>query len=995
MSLNALIPRDYLPELAGYKILLQNFASQWNYAGTLERQLEIETEVLAIFEKLLALSYELEDVTQFDHPDIDDFAADYDRAQYFSIINIMKVRALSQMYLEAYNNQQLSILELTGKIRRAQQKKAVLSLWDDNLFKHVAAEGFFNLDSLNTEHSTGSRCWINTVQGTLTLPKSSSSKKFPKKVKIGSSSNGQPGNSDDDVTTNNIKPSFMLDGNPDTWFEYEKLDTGPLKLSAVCEFDQPVIINELIITPAALGTGVDFEVVDVFFNVGGEKEVTLRELVRGTVPEEFWTVKTVGNDFQWSATFLPVKCQEVTIKFKQEHSYVIKTATNDGRTASRTRFSVGIKSLYFNQSKFESSGGISSAETDLPGSLYACVAYADLFPNSNSLFKAALDVSFDGGETWEVDVLGVPNSESRSLVLNGNESSFIWRLQLERDNEAFQTVNSYSEEDIVYDTDSISRGVSKVFSPARIPLIDQPYNNEVFVIQPKLLTRTTKLRDAIVLGRNGTATDLILPFPIDIIEEDIDPDDIHIWVNGIEWTRVEDEDDLAAVTYMFSENYAELKFIDSLENHSVIKASMDPERMLIAEESDGYYHKMRHLFDPTKEHIKIEGLDSTTTRKTTLLTRGTTRINLSYRNLVDDTIEFVSSEGNTYNSQSSRGDLAASGDYYLDLVNGMLYLFEEITTDIVTLIFEYQGVNKVKSESFDIIMEGIEPWGVRIAKNALVAETLTDTVSGSNLPLIDILTGGVVTRTNRFSGSTTALTLSRDYVIKGSIKVGPELFGRDEEYTAPTEVTYVDGYTEFLGLYQMDNETTVETEAGTDGIITFTLAAASAYYSTLGITFSDTTTFSDQETSLGDVTTAGQWYIDGTTGVVSIYVGSGETLPGDINIYYSYRDPSFDSTNLFSADYQQGIFYTSESMVSGSEIQYKASNYMVSYHLCAEVDNYKYSASSNTITLSTESLSDLNSRVKIIWAKSPIDTSLEEMREYFSPLINSISLRFE
>lgn len=1003
MSLNALIPRKYLPEIAGYKILLQKFSRMWSYASSLEQRLEIETEALGVFEKLLALVYELEDVTQFDHPDLADFTSDFDRAKYFSAVNIAKIKALSQMYLEAYNNQQLSILELTGKIRRAKQKKAVLSLWDDNLFKHVAAEGFFNLDALDTSHSSGSRCWVNTVQGTLTLPKSSSSKKFPKKVKIGSSSNGQPGNSDEDVTTNNIKPSFMLDGNPDTWFEYEKLDAGPLKLSAICEFSQPTIVNELIVTPAALGTGVDFEIVDVFFNIGGGKEITLRELVRGTVPEEFWTVKTIGNDFQWSATFLPVKCQEVTIKFKQEHSYVVRTATNDGRTASRTRYSLGIKSLYFNQTRFEASGGINSTETDLPGSLYACVAYSDIFPNSKSLFKANLDVSFNGGETWEIDVLGMPNSESRSLVLAGNESSFIWRLQLTRNDDAFQTVNSYSEEDVVYDTESISRGVSKLFSPARIPLVEQPYNNEVFVMQPKLLTRTTKLRDAVVIGRTGGAADgeKTFSFPIDIIEEDIDPDDIHIWVNGFEWTRVEDEADLASTFYKFTENYERVVFF-GLSEHSTIKVSMDPERMLIAEESDGYYHKMNHLFDPTKERIKIEGLNDTVTNKTIILTRGVTRINLKYRNIIDDTVEFVSSEGNTYTAVSSRSttDLTAAGQYFLDAVNGMLYLYEGITTDIVTLKFQYQGVNQVSSESFDIIMDKVIPWGVRIAKDALVAETLTDTVGGSRLSLIDITTGSVMTRISSFSASSTAETLSRDYIIKGSVIVGPELFGRDEEYNAPTEVTYVDGYTEFLGLYQMDNETTVGTDAGGDGLVTFTLAAASAYYSPLGITFDDSVTFVTRETSLGDVSGTdsadkGKWYIDGVTGVVTVNVGAHGVLPDGISIYYSYRDPSFDSTNLFSVDYKTGILYSSESMVSGSKIKYKASNYMVSYQIGAEIDNYNYSASSNTVTVGTEGLSDLNSRVKIIWAKSPVDSSIEEMREYFSPLLNSISLRFE
>jgi len=997
MSINSLLSRKYLPELAGYRILLQAFAAQWNLANTLSERIEIEADTFSTFRKLLDLSYELESVTQFAHPVVGDFVDDQDRASQFLVANITKLKALTQMYLELYNNQQLALLELTGRLRRAKQKKAVLALWDDNLFKHVVAEGFLNLDKLNTAHGTGSRCWVDTMQGVLTLPKISSSKKIPHKIKIAASSNGQPGNSDEDITTNNIRPSFMLDGNPDTWFEYEKLDTGPLTLSVFCEFSMPTIINEFIIAPAALGTGVSFEIVDVLFNAGGEQELSLRDLVRGTVPEEFWTVKTVGNDIQWAVTFLPVKCQEVVVKLKQEHSYIIRSLTRDMRSVERSRYSIGIKNLYFNQAKYQPSGGIGSVEDKLPRNLFACSSHADVFPGSASLFKAALDVSFDGGESWKTDVLGIPSSEGTSVVLNGNEESYMWRLQLSRNDDAFRLVNSYTEDDIAYDTDSIVRGVSKLFSPARIPLVDQPYNNEVFVLQPNLLTRASKMRDAIVLGRNGSSPSATLPFPIDIIEEDIDPDEIHIWVNGLEWERVSDENSLGNGKYMFREKYTEVTFIGGLDPNSTIKASMDPERMLLTEKSDGYYHEMEHLFDATKERIRIEGLNSSISNKTMVLPRGVSRIDLGHRNIIDGSIVFL---GLTLTKVNDRASLTSSNTYFLDTVNGILHLYEGLTAgQVVTVKFQYQGTNKVGNNSFDLIMDGVRPLGVRIAKDALVAETLTDIVEdiagGQFLDLIDVRTGLGVVRPSSFAGSNRALALSRDYIVRGSVVVSPGLFGYSANTKAPSEVSYINGYAEFLGLLQMENEVTAETAAGASNKVVFTVAAGAAYHSNLDITFSNTTIFNNKKNSASDVLGTGDWHIDNGTGSITVWVETGKTLPGGINLYYYYRDPDFDSANLFSVDYKRGIFYSSEDMVDSGKISYKASNYMVEYQIGAEVNAYTYDPSSNVVTVTTEGLSDLNSTVKIIWAESPIATSLEEMREYFSPLVSTIALRFE
>ena len=120
----------------------------------------------------------------------------------------------------------------------------------------------------------------------------------------------------------------------------------------------------------------------------------------------------------------------------------------------------------------------------------------------------------------------------------------------------------------------------------------------------------------------------------------------------------------------------------------------------------------------------------------------------------------------------------------------------------------------------------------------------------------------------------------------------------------------------------------------------------------------------------------------------------------DIAIKYSYYDRTFDSSNLYSVDYRNGVFYTSKTQkdTSGSgvkNITYKTSKHTISYDLANEIDRYRYNPSSNSVSVRTEALSVKNNLVKVVWTTVADKADLKALRRYFSPIIQTFGIRFQ
>jgi hypothetical protein len=1036
MSVNSCLHRDFVPEIEGLQAIFARYLSAWRFAGTFEDRLIAEVDIIHLFKEVINYSYKLEEVTEFNHLDVVDLNSIQEANVNAIRLNTAKLRSIAELYIEYFNSQQDALSELIGLLRRGRQTLSTLRLWDRTNTKWVVSEAFLNLDQLDSNYTSLPLCNINTSGGYLTLPVSTTSNVNPATNAIGSGSNGFSGNSNyTEVSTNDTLPRFCFDGKADTWFEYEKFDSGPLRLNLVCQLNKADIVNGISIESLNFGEGMDFVVADITYSSVSGKTLSLHDLVSPSMPDDFNVVKTVGNDTFWEIAHMPVRCKSITIKFEQENAYFVKFRTQDGRVVQRPRYAIGIKNIELKQHRYKSEGGINSIIFAMMSGIYATNATVDVFPRGHTLFSANLNASVDGGENWINDVLNLPETQGETILCDGEEFNFAWSLALTRNDDVFSEATSFTDEEVKIETDSLLRRVSPTHNPAEFQLSEKPYNKEVFVIQPKVARKVSGSAQALDLGVIASTAEVSLPLPFSIIDEGLDPAKLRVYARRIELTRVNDKASLASDKYFITPDYKYL-ILKDIEPGSMIKYAFDVDRLLFTERSDGYYAKFETLFDPDIENINLTRLPSFPSRKSIMVPPGKQVIPLGYKNL--SSLELQSENGTTYNGLFSEqwntqanspavyahlfSNSSPSADYFVDMVNGILYFKDKTTTqlDNIKVTFLHSTDERLSSDSFSVWYDKIKPVGIVVRPEAMITKDVSENPFAATNPLserIDPITGVLEVREDIFASANTLQkwTLSHEYIVMGSVILGPEIFDNPATFPAPQESPYVDGYTEFLGLLQMEEEFVPEIQTTTNTTVQFKLAAREAWHSPLGIAFSganSSTYFANRETLLSDVIgpqgTLGKYHIS-SGGLVTVYVGANSSLPAGISMYYSYKDPTHDLTNRFSVDYMRGLLFLSQPLLATPaggtvdatkrqelSIGYKVAGYTVGYDVAIENNSYTYNPTSNSVTVRTENIKSwINKQIKIIWGKSPEEGEpLEELKGFFSPIMTNIGFRF-
>lgn len=989
MSVNSTINQSYLAEVEALSDFLGEFIAQRNGAPTLEEKALVEARAIVLFENLLELDYKLQNLKPGDYPEYENYQDFYGEYLYVMQVALAKLRRLTKLFVDHFNSQQYALTDLLGKMKRVRQKRAALGLWNNEEARFVLSEHFLNLDNLDTKYISTDSCQVDVAQGVLSLPVRDRSPLEIKSIRIGSGSNGQVGNSDEAVTTNNISPEYAINGNSNNWFEYERLDSGPLDLSLILELTKIDVVNNITLTPLNIGQAYSYSVEDIQFSSDGQT-VGIRDLA-GFLDEDRLTVKSAGNDSEWSLSFLPVQAKTITIKLRQTSNYLVKVASSNGASTSRRRYAVGLENIGINKIRYSSQGGINSVERNIRNGLYITIPVVNVWPPAPELFDALIEVSFDGGETW-VQAENVNDGIGESVLMEGVETTMLWRLAISRDDDALANATSFLPvASGLRDVDFFMRPVSKFKSPAVFSLPTIPARSDVFVMQPRIARRGGRLKRLLVGTGTGTSSRIELPFSV--VDSGLDPEQMTVYVNRVAYAYQQDDTAVAAGEWGFSDDFSELIFSSDLEDGAQVAVVFEEERMLFEQKSDGFYHQMELLFDPDKDNIDISYHPRSSTRVTRLLPRDRKVIHLGVKNIESDNFEFHADGGSSFSEVTTRADLIATpNSYMLDAVNGILWLNSELDDETVRVTFPHQSAQAVNHSDFSVVYEeeSVRPWGVKIEPSAFQAKEATDTVGGSIGKRMNPITGVWEARTAKITSGSDAMTLTYDYIVKGSVRVSGDMFDADG---SPEEVDFIDGKTEFLGLIPMNTETTVETEEDGTGIVTFKLAAGALWYSGFETLFGDTSVFASLEASAAAVTSAGEYHI-ADDGTVTVYVGVGNSLDGGISILYYYQDPEFEPQNKYSVDYRNGVFYGGSDLQSGATVAYKASSHKIAYNVGREVEKYSYDRSTNSVQVRTEGLKDINRLVKVIWAKQTSATSLRNLRDYFSPLFSLLAFRY-
>ena len=987
MSVNRTFSREREIIRDGLEAIIGEYVLGSKTAATEEERSTIEGELVGRFEYLMQERFDFPDVLPGDSLLLEPVAQAYRTIYDLTRMNRAQLQTITDHFVEYHNTREALLLDLQGKARRVQQKRAALNLWDNNTL-YALADDFFNRQYLSTELTSEEPCEVHPTQGVLTLPILSEDVLTIKNVSLGTGSNGTPGNSNEEVDLRVNNPAHVFDGDENTWFEYERLDSGPCKLVLKVHLSTPQFINKLRLEPLNLGAGYAFEVEDVALSASSAEATSIKDRIATTLPKDFWVVDTTGSSKDWSLVFVPVLAQVVTFTLRQRAPTQVLVATADDRTVSRNRYAIGIKRLEVIQQKYAEVGSISSLDREYSGSLYVSTPVVSVFPPNQTLYKLNLETTLDSGSTWHTsETYG--EGPSDTILLDGDGGYLAWRTTLKRQSEAFSQVQDFLEKDLeTKDVSSVLRTVSKAQSPAAIALKERPKSSRVFAMQTQLGRRGDKYK-SVYLGQ-GVGDDVSFELPFSLLDHDLDPEELRVFANRREYTYNADNSALGANEWSFSDDFREVEVGSGLSSNSIIRMSFRKERMLFEERSDGFYHKSMMLFDPDQENIVLELLPRDGIRATHLIPRHQEIIRFPHRYLEDDTFQLQSSDGILYSEQVTRLAVTTiSNSYYVNYKDGVMWLNSATGSDQIRVSYRHHTPKELDSSQYKIVYDGLAPRGFLVAPEAMEAQSVTDAIHLAATRRYDPVTGDYGVKGSPYGTSADASNLSYDYLVAGSVQVGDDLLTNG---LSPEEVPYIDGKTEFLGLIPVENEKTVEI-APTGGLVQFTLGAGALVHYEYDVLFENTTVFALKQPTIpssGDPN--GEYYIDPDTGLVTIALNY--NLPAGIGINYYYRDPNFVPDNKFSVDYKYGYVYGYSDLTSGAEIKYKATAGVVSYDIGREIDTYSLRSGGNIVDVRTEGLRETNGLVKVLWEREGSDADLRASEEYFSPIITRIGYRF-
>ena len=357
-----------------------------------------------------------------------------------------------------------------------------------------------------TELLSEKQCNIDVAEGIVTLPVIRSDTPTSKTMKVqineNSGPNGSIGNYQEIGAAPHDDIRDILDNNPDTWFEYERVqrdkseNTNSLVLDITLYFNEPQVINFIRINPNNFGiqTSVEIDQIDTSFN--GNLWVSVKDDVpiSGYLQEDEEDIFTLAPSTSKYAgqglyTFTPRKVKYIHFVFRQNTPYPISTPSGE-----RWRYAIGIRDIEVKAIPYEGKGDVISTPFSSPVEIKKVSVLASENPTEVSeLADISHQISVDDGATWFDIQPQDRSSTSIPEILNFNTGgegaintpaavfSLRHRMLLSRDSDRFKEGSSTLS--------AIVEGGSDVLglpsaSPIKLSLTRPPVNGTVRLMNP-------------------------------------------------------------------------------------------------------------------------------------------------------------------------------------------------------------------------------------------------------------------------------------------------------------------------------------------------------------------------------------------------------------------------------------------------------------------------------------------------------------------------------
>ena len=1001
MSINKVYKNKNNLDFIKYDFLINKFRRDLSSNFSNEKQIAKEGNIIKYIENVL--NVDLDELTEFHQLELKDTVMTENIIKDNVGLGISQVNFINSKFGKYNNEIKLLLNGIIGKIKRIKQKESALNLWDDVFVKFAIAEKFNNFDQIDFSMVSGNKLNLEVDQGVLTLPVVEQNKINIKSVKI-LSGNGNAGNSDIDVDYSSSLLNNLIDGKLNSWFEYEKLDNGPVQLKLFVELEKEDIVNYIELYPYFIDGSFEIENIEFSGNARDYQSVKNLTVVEN---DSFYTPKEVSGGSKWNINFLPIKCKNIVFTFSSNFTNYIKAAGVNG-TNERKRFFIGLREIVIKKIKYANKGSLNSTNLKLIDTVYTGSVKYKSIPENRDLYDVKIDVSSNGGRKW---------IENKDTFLLEDEKDFVYKMFINRNEESFRSSISYLKK-VENSTISIKKKMcSKKISPNILNINEKILEENIFVFQETGIKLTDDIQKALTIHsyRRAKKQELVsmnsflntfkVKLPIDLIDYNLYPNDIKILVNDVAFEETREKEDLNEDenTYFLSENLDSIHLSkDRVERNSKVKFFLKPEELSFFKREKRFYCRFKNYFNPTKNSIKIESLESIRRKYIERISKSRKIIKLSKEGIDPTSIRFVSSNNQlNFNSIYSKSNVKIVGQevyYYFNEEKSILFLPSFNIESGIKIEYECNPLKSLEKDQYEIWLEDGKVKGIYIEDQNFISEDVEETLSLTFNPLrlFSLRERKFIERSDLFANNRRNFTLSNKNIVGGTVRLSPGVFGKPNDYeVSPVEIPFIDGETEFLNLKKITNEKTNSIYSGASGLVSFTLSAGELFYSKIQPVFSGSE-FLSKQNALSDLTNSGDYYIS-PLGVVTLKLDPDTYSTAEINIEYYYAENKKGLIYSFSVDYVEGILYLSENLSNENYlkvIKYKTSTYAASYEIVDKIKDFKYNSKTKKIEVEADALNEKSNTLSVAYLVKDVDISLEELKNYFTPFIDRLDFRF-
>lgn len=697
------------------------------------------------------------------HPVADGESTDYSYNKFWEqlldnlILLFTQMENLESLSIANYNFAVVEMSDLTARLKLISSKLGDYMLYSKNTLKDIllVRDSFNNLLRIDSGSSlvTSEECNVDQEEGIVTLPRDSANCKtisIPTDgITITPAENAFAGNNHDIVrTAHNSDIAAMVDNNPDTWFEFERVvakneeSPTPLVMNISLNLGEPKIVNHIIINPNNFGTRTVLNIESIDTSLDGQTFTSIKD----DIPIVGYEVEDEENIFRLAPstskfagqgvyTFTPRKVQFVKITLKQNEPYVILTTGGE-----KLRYAIGLRDITLKSLAFKGKGEILSKPFTVNDEIKKVMLEVTQTPVVDSeLTNIKYFISHDDGVSWNQiqpkhlsALSGIQSTVPEIVNFNTSDSNSIstsvvksirLKIQLEREDGNFvEGSSSLAKRTATKSEVHAAPGGS----PNIIKLENSPVQD---ANGPKIeivdsLFGSMGLPDSVYMLKYGTVGDettFTLPKEYRKVELPLKKDnnfsilftDYEVYVGGEKWSHVQGPfSDYPNEPKFKIEHGAEsswLKFDDDEvasvpPESSSVGIGFGPERIFPTADSDNHKATLHFKTTRTKDSIYIDRFEEPLIGEQEQVPFGASRFNTSNKNI--EVTEITGMAVGTDEAAFINGRDEFEGDankkYSVDEIEGVIYFSQPVSASTVTTVkYNSNPVTRLSSNDWE------------------------------------------------------------------------------------------------------------------------------------------------------------------------------------------------------------------------------------------------------------------------------------------------------